>query len=259
MSAEKNNRTAVVTGGTSGIGLAIAAALVGEGYSVVINGRRTPAAADGAIAEIERAAGRADACRYVQGDISAPATREAIAEEAGKGPGGLAVLVNNAGMGSRERKDMLLLSEEAMHEVLSVNLVAPFMLTTRLVPLLAACDGGAFIINISSISSYAVSTERADYCISKAGMSMMTGLFAARLAAMNIGVFEIRPGIIRTPMTEGVIEKYDALIRGGLLPLARTGEPGDVAKAALGIVRGYYPYATGAVLDIDGGFHVRRL
>ncbi len=259
MPAIKNFPAAVVTGGTSGIGRAIAAALAGEGYTILLNGRRTRIEAEAAIAEIGSAAGRDGACRYIQGDISLPATREAIAAEAAKFPGALKVLVNNAGIGTRERKDMLLLSGEEMLEVLSVNLVAPFMLTTLLVPALSAAAGGAFIINISSISSYAVSTERADYCISKAGMSMMTGLFAARLAGMNIGVFEIRPGIIRTPMTEGVMEKYEGMVRDGLLPVERIGEPGDVARAVLGIVKGYYPYATGAVLDIDGGFHIRRL
>ena len=252
-------RKAVVTGGTSGIGLATAAVLAAEGFTVIINGRRPHAQAGEAIDEVERAAGRTGACRYLQGDISLAVTREAIAAEAARGPGALGVLVNNAGVSTKERKDMLLLTEGDIQETLMVNLVAPFMLTTLLAPQLAAGGEGAYVINISSISSYAVSTERADYCISKAGLSMMTGLFAVRLAPMNVAVFEIRPGIIRTPMTGGVIGRYEEMIGGGLLPIARIGEPGDVARAVLGIVKGYHPYATGSVLDVDGGFHVRRL
>jgi len=154
---------------------------------------------------------------------------------------------------------MLELTEDDMLWLLKINLIAPFLLSTALAPMLGEGGEPGYIVNISSISAYTASVNRADYCISKAGLSMMTLLFADRLAADNVRVFEVRPGIIKTDMTEAVTEKYDRLIEEGLLPIERWGEPEDVAKAVLGIVLGYHPYNTGSVIDVDGGFHIRRL
>ena len=210
------------------------------------------------VRSLNAAAGQ-EGCRYVRGDISDAAFRDRFVRTIRKEYGGISVLVNNAGVSTKGRKDMLELTESDMIDLLRVNLIAPFLLSAALAPLMSGQDEPAYIINISSISAYTVSTNRADYCISKAGMSMMTGLFADRLAADNIRVFEVRPGVIRTDMTEPVAEKYDRLISEGLLPIGRWGEPEDVARAVMGIVLGYHPYSTGSSVDVDGGFHIRRL
>lgn len=250
--------TALVTGGSAGIGRAVALALAAEGYRVLINGRRPQREVTDLVRLLNEAAG-ANGCRYVRGDIADAAFRDLLASTIRKEYGGISVLVNNAGVTTKGRKDMLDLTEKDMIDLLRVNLIAPFLLSANLAPVMAGLDAPAYIINISSVSAYAVSTNRADYCISKAGMSMMTRLFADRLAADNIRVFEVRPGVIRTDMTGPVAEKYDRLISEGLLPIARWGEPQDVARAVVGIVRGYHPYSTGSVVDVDGGFHIRRL
>ena len=248
-------KTALVTGSTAGIGKAIALKLAGLDYHVLINGRRELSAVRQQISEIESLSGN---CTYIQGDISQKETRATITEII-ESLGRLDILVNNAGISTRGRKDILNLNEQDIKDVFQVNLIGPMLLTSALVPLMKAGEGRSYIINIASISSYAVSTNRADYCISKAGMSMMTGLFAARLASENIGVFEIRPGIIATDMTSPVKDKYDKLISEGLLPMRRWGQPKDIAKAVEAIVLGYFPYSTGEVINVDGGFHIRRL
>ena len=248
-------KTALVTGSTAGIGKAIALRLAGLGCHVLINGRREISAVMPLISEIKSLLVE---CTYIQGDISHKETRERIIETAGS-LGRLDILVNNAGISTRGRKDILNLSEQDIKDVFQVNLIGPMLLTSALVPLMKAGEGRSYIINIASISSYTVSVNRADYCISKAGLSMMTGLFAARLASENIGVFEIRPGIISTDMTSPVKDKYDKLISEGLLPMPRWGQPQDVAKAVEAIVLGYFPYSTGETINVDGGFHIRRL
>lgn len=251
-------RTALVTGGSAGIGKAVALALAAQGYGVVISGRRPEADVSGLLRSLNEAAGN-KRCRYVRGDITDASCRDLLVETIREDHGGLSVLVNNAGVTTANRKDMLDLTESDMLYLLKVNLVAPFLLSAALAPLMKSGRAPAYIVNVSSISAYTVSTNRADYCVSKAGMSMMTKLFADRLAADNIRVFEVRPGIIRTDMTRPVAEKYDRLIEGGLVPIGRWGEPQDVARAIVGIVLGYHPYSTGSVIDVDGGFHMRRL
>ncbi len=259
MNDKKGVPAALVTGSTAGIGAAIALCLAEEGYRVILSGRREEAAVTELMDRIRGASGRRDACLYIRGDIAEESTRVALKEAVEKNFSSLAVLVNNAGITTAGRKDILELEIDEMERVFRVNLTAPFMLTKELVPSLAASTERSYVINISSLSSYTVSVNRADYCVSKAAVSMMTALFAGRLAGMNIGVFEIRPGIIATDMTAPVREKYDAMIDGGLLPLARWGTPEDVAKAVAAIVNGAFPYSTGEIFNIDGGFHIRRL
>ncbi|MCP4132078.1 MAG: 3-ketoacyl-ACP reductase [bacterium] len=260
---KQDHPTALVTGSTAGIGRAIALSLAEQGYSLVLSGRREPAEVKPLIEEIEAANKRKDSCVYVRGDIAEERTRENLVSAIRERYGALRVLVNNAGITTAGRKDILDLTEEDMLYLLRVNLVSPFLLTSRTVPLLKENvkknNARSYVINISSISAYTVSTSRADYCISKAGMSMMTQQFAARLAGDSIGVFELRPGIIKTDMTAAVREKYDVLIEEGLLPVPRWGEPGDIARAVTGIVQENFPYSTGEVFNIDGGFHIRRL
>jgi len=259
MKEVKDPPLALVTGSTAGIGRAIALELADLGFRVLISGRRPEEEVAELAAEISERNKLTKGCRYVRGDISKPDTRKKIAEEIKSFSGGLNVLVNNAGITTEGRRDILELEEEEMLKVFQVNLMAPFSLTRDMVPMLRKSTLPSYIINISSISAYTVSTNRADYCISKAGLSMMTELFAARLGAEGIGVFEIRPGIIKTDMTEGVTEKYDRLIDEGLLPIPRWGLPEDIARAVSGIVQGYLPYSTGDVINVDGGFHIRRL
>ncbi len=251
-----DTKTAFVTGGSAGIGAAIATALAAEGYGVIINGRRPEEDVSGLLRYLNE---KGNKCYYVRGDISEASCRDQLVEKIREDYGRLSVLVNNAGVTTKNRKDMLDLTEEEIIDLLRVNLVSPFLLSSALSPLMKNSETPSYIVNISSISAYTASTNRADYCISKAGMSMMTKLFADRLASDNIRVFEVRPGIIKTGMTENVSDKYDRLIDDGLLPIGRWGEPEDVARAVMGIVLGYHPYSTGSVIDVDGGFHIRRL
>lgn len=255
--ARNHGKVALVTGSTAGIGQAIALSLARLRYAVVLSGRRPAAAVEPLRAEVEDLAGAA--CVYVQGDIALEETRAALVASVRERYSALDVLVNNAGVTTDGRKDVLALAEDEIEGLLKINLVAPLLLTSALAPLMAGHADPAYLINISSISAYTVSTDRADYCVSKAGLAMLTQLFAARLAADNVRVFELRPGIIATDMTAPVKEKYDRLIEDGLLPIRRWGAPGDVARAVEGIVQGYLPYATGEVINIDGGFHIRRL
>lgn len=250
---------ALVTGSTAGIGRAIALELAALGYTLVISGRRDKGEVTSLMDEIKARNKRDDGVLYLQGDISREEVRKKLVEGIADFAGYLTVLVNNAGVTSAGRKDILELEDDEMTRLFGINLMAPFFLTRDAVPLLRVSELPAYIINISSISAYTASTNRADYCISKAGMSMMTSLYAARLAEEGINVFEIRPGIIKTDMTGPVAEKYDRLISEGLLPVKRWGVPQDVARAVSGIVQGYLPYSTGDVINIDGGFHLRRL
>ncbi len=178
--------------------------------------------------------------------------------------GHLDLLVNNAGMAPRQRVDMLEMSEASYDEVLAANLRGPFFLTQQVARAMIELRRGGVIaegaiVNIGSLSSYASSVNRAEYCISKAGVSMMTTLYADRLAEHSIRVYEVRPGVIRTDMTAVVAAKYDRLIAEGLTPIRRWGQPEDVAAAVVAIAEGYLPFSTGEVINVDGGFHLRRL
>ena len=243
-------KVACVTGAASGIGLAIARGLADIGYRIVI--------ADIQDADLHHLKGKRH--RFVRTDISSKSDRQALLDAIKQHYGRLDLLVNNAGVAPKERGDILETTEESYDRLMTINLKGPFFLTQLLANyMIEHRVEGQKIINISSISAYASSTSRAEYCISKAGVSMMTTLFADRLAEHGINVYEIRPGIIRTPMTEAVTAKYDKLIEEGLLPIKRWGVPEDVADAVKAIVTGGFEYSTGQVFDVDGGFHIRRL
>lgn len=252
---------ALVTGGSRGIGRGISLALGKSGYLVVVNYERNLDAAQATHNEIESAGGEAD---ILQGNVGEPAHRDLMVNYILDTYGRIDLLVNNAGIAPKVRADILESTEDSFDHLLKVNLKGPFFLTQRvantMVNLIAnkTIDHAA-IVNISSISAYTASVNRGDYCISKAGISMMTQLFAARLAAHNINVYEIRPGIIETDMTAGVKEKYDKLIAAGLTPIQRWGKPEDVGRAVAMIARGDLPFSTGEVINVDGGFHMKTL
>jgi len=252
---------AIITGSSRGIGRAIAVRLASDGYGVVVNYARSREAADQVVSEIEQAGGAAIA---VQADVSCQDDRRRLVEAVVERFGRLDVLVNNAGITSQGRKDLLEATEESWDLVLGTNLKGPFFLSQlaarRMIDLKkqGLIDAGR-IINISSISAYAVSTNRADYCIAKAGLKMMTWLLADRLAEEGITVFEVCPGVIASDMTAPVREKYDRLIADGLTPIRRWGQPEDIAQAVSLLTRGELPFSTGDTLNIDGGFHLRRL
>ena len=199
-----------------------------------------------------------------QSDITKAADREALNQAVLEKYGRIDMLVNNAGIGPRVRMDMLEMSEESMRQVLEVNLYGTFFLTqlTAKTMLKLIADGAmekGRIVNISSISAYASSTSRAEYCVSKAAVSMMTTLYADRLAEEKINVYEIRPGIIKTPLTEIVSDKYDQLIAEGVTPIKRWGYPEDIGLAIAAIASDFFPFSTGQVFNVDGGFHIQRL
>ncbi len=267
--------TAIVTGGSRGIGRAIAVALGSRGFNVVVNFNSNASAADECAAMIRSAGG---AATTVQADVARLEDHQRILDTAIETFGGVDVLVNNAGIAPKVRADLMEMTPESYDALLNTNLRGPFFLTQRVAAhmlkktstlnktsaLKEASDNAQArsIINISSISAFTVSTNRGEYCIAKAGVAMMTQLFAARLAAQGINVFEIRPGIIATDMTssDAVRAKYDKLIHhDDLLPNPRWGEPGDIAKAVLAIADGAFAYSPGQVFNIDGGFHIRRL
>lgn len=249
---------AIVTGGARGIGLGITQRLVDDGYRVAVSGVR-PAEA---VAEVMDELG--DAAIYVRGDVADAAARAGLVAATIEAFGRIDALVNNAGITSPGRNDMLDVDESDLDRVIAVNLKGPFLLTQAVAAHMIdqrAADAGfrGCIVNISSISAVLVSTDRSEYCISKAGVSMASKLWATRLAEHGIDVYEVRPGVIRSDMTSPVTEKYDAMFEDGLALEARWGTPEDVASAVSILVRGELPYATGHILTIDGGLMVPRL
>jgi NAD(P)-dependent dehydrogenase (short-subunit alcohol dehydrogenase family) len=252
---------AIVTGSSRGIGRAIAIALGRAGYAVVVNAARHLAAAEEVAHEIESAGGRAVA---VLASVAEAAGREQLLAVARDQLGEVQVLVNNAGITSPGRLDLLDATEDNWDLVFATNLKGPFFLTQQTARhMIAARQAGridhATIVNISSISAFAVSTNRGDYCLTKSAQQMMTQLFATRLAEYGIRVYDVCPGIIATDMTSAVRDKYDQLIAEGLTPMPRWGQPEDVARTVLALVRGDFPFSTGERIHVDGGFHIRRL
>jgi 3-oxoacyl-[acyl-carrier protein] reductase len=252
---------ALVTGGSRGIGRGICLELGKCGYLVVINYERNLDAAQATHDEIEKAGGQAD---VLQGNVGEPAHRELMLNFILETYGRVDLLVNNAGIAPKVRADILETGEDSFDQLMHVNLRGPFFLTQQVARVMIDLIANktitrGTIVNVSSISAYAASVNRPEYCISKAGLSMITKLFAARLADHNINVYEVRPGIIETDMTAGVKDKYDKLIAGGLTPIRRWGTPEDVGKAVAMIARGDLPFSTGEVINIDGGFHMKTL
>jgi 3-oxoacyl-[acyl-carrier protein] reductase len=240
---------AIVTGGSRGIGRAVAKEL-SKTHSVVATYRGRLDAAESLKAET--------GVEIFQCDVSSATDRQALIDFTRTRFGRLDLLVNNAGMAPRVRNDILVATEESFDEVLGANLKGPYFLTQLAARWMLEQQGGR-IVFVTSISSYAASVNRGEYCISKAALSMAVALFAQRLAADNVKVFEIRPGIVRTDMVAPVEKMYDDKIAAGLLPQRRMGEPGDVALAVKAIADGLLDYSTGQVLNVDGGFHLRSL
>jgi len=255
------NRTALITGGSRGIGLGIARELAGEGIDLAINGIRPE---DRVLDVLENLRSTGVRVIYCQGDVSNSSSRERVLEKISREFGHLNFLVNNAGVAPKERKDILEASEESFEHVLKTNLQGPYFMSQSVANWLIRQkkenkDFSGSIININSMSATVASVNRGEYCISKAGMGMMTGLFAARLGEFDIPVYEIRPGIIDTDMTSGVREKYDRLFREGLTIQQRWGKPSDVGRIVVALVNGLMSYSTGAVIMADGGLTVQRL
>jgi 3-oxoacyl-[acyl-carrier protein] reductase len=252
-------KVALVTGASRGIGRAIALALAGQKFSVVVNYAGNHAAAEEVCAKIGAMGAKSQA---IQADISLPADRTRLVEEALKAFGRIDLLVNNAGVAPAKRADILdatNANEESFDRLININLKGPYFLTQLVANKMAAQKSGK-IVNITSVSAYTASVNRGDYCIAKAGLSMMTKLFAARLAEFGINVYEIRPGVIETDMTGPVKAKYDELIfQKDLTPIHRWGQGEDVAKAVVAIATGLLPFSTGEVINVDGGFQLRRL
>lgn len=261
------NKVALVTGSTHGIGESILLELAKNGFSVVINEESAESLTDEYINNLKEIYKEdiKNCYIYVRADVSNREDRANLIAKIKEKYGRIDVLVNNAGVAPRERNDILNATEESFDWVLSINLKGPYFLTQAIanwmIELKDTIKEGyqPYIVNISSVSSYTSSPNRGEYCISKAGVSMMTKLYADRLSEYDIPVFEISPGIIETPMTAGVKEKYDKLIDGGLTPIKRWGRPIDIAKTIVAVVSGLLPFSTGTVLNVDGGFHLHRL
>ncbi len=255
-------KTAIVTGGSRGIGFGIASKLADEGWNVVINGMRPE---EGVSDAMDALKAKGVEVAYARGDVGSTEGRAHIVEVGRKLAGGsVNLLVNNAGIGSPGRLDLLEAKEENFDLVLGTNLRGPFFLSQAvakdMVKAKEADDSfQGSIVNITSISSTVVSTNRLDYCIAKAGLSMMTQGFAARLGEYDIPVYEVRPGVIKTDMTAGVTDKYDKLIEDGLCVTKRWGYPEDIGKAVAALSRGDFPYSTGQVIMVDGALTMTRL
>jgi 3-oxoacyl-[acyl-carrier protein] reductase len=254
-------RVALVTGASRGIGRGIALALGAAGWQVAVNYRGNETAAVQTVATIQADGGTAQA---FQANIAVAADRARLVDQVMERFGRIDLLVNNAGVAPRQRLDVLDVTVESYERVMDTNLKGPFFLTQRVARIMidllhAGIVETPKIVNIGSMSAYTSSPNRGEYCLSKAGMSMMTLLFADRLAEYGINVYEVRPGIIATDMTSAVTEKYDTLIVEGVTPIRRWGQPDDVARAVLALAEDYLPFSTGEVINVDGGFHIRRL
>jgi NAD(P)-dependent dehydrogenase (short-subunit alcohol dehydrogenase family) len=253
-------RVALITGGSRGIGFGIAKHLAQNGFDLAVNGVREEKIVADVLKELRNTG--ADVL-YCQGDVSSTADRKKIIEQVKKHFGKLHVLVNNAGVAPKERKDILETTEESFDRLMATNLKSTYFLSQHVAnwmieqkkadTLFIAC-----IINISSVSATVASVNRGEYCVSKAGMSMVTQLFAVRLGEFDIPVYEVRPGVIYTDMTAAVKEKYDKLIGEGLTVQKRWGYPDDVGKAVSALALGNFPYSTGQVIMIDGGITLSR-
>lgn len=254
-----NEKFALVTGGSRGIGLGICICLAREGYNLAVNGVRPESSVIDSLKELRSMGVNVI---YCQGDIGKAEDRKAIVDKIKTEFGQLDVLINNAGVAPKVRKDILDLEEEGYDFVMDVNLKGTFFLTQELAKLMISskpATGHKSIINISSVSATTASVNRGEYCMSKAGMSMMTTLFATRLAENDIPVFEIRPGLIETDMTSAAKEKYDKLIAEGLTLQQRWGSPEDVGKVVASMATGQLAYSTGQVIMVDGGLSIPRL
>ena len=254
-------RVALITGGSRGIGFGIAKHLAQNGFDLAVNGVREEKAIADTLLELRNAG--ADVL-YCQGDVSLTTDRKKIIEQVKEHFGKLHVLVNNAGVAPKERKDILEATEESFDDVLSTNLKGSYFLMQKAANWMITQKKNddtfnGCIINVSSISATVASVNRGEYCISKAGLGMATQLFAARLGEFNIPVYEVRPGIIYTDMTSGVKEKYDKLIEGDLCVQKRWGLPEDVGKVVASLANGNFMYSTGQVIMVDGGLTIPRL
>jgi len=248
---------AIVTGARRGIGAAIATELAEQGYDIALTDI-DDAGAHEVIGEIEA---RGAVARMFAFDLADVAGHAQILDRIVAWHGPVACLVNNAGIGSPARGDLLDVTPAAFDRVLDVNLRGTFFFTQAIARHMAStpCDHPRAIVTVSSVSVEMASIERGEYCLSKSALGMLTRLFALRLAPLGIGVFEIRPGIIRTPMTDAVSAKYDERIAGGLVPSGRWGEPADVARSVAAVAGGRLAFATGSVLHVDGALSIQKL
>ena len=254
-------KIALITGGSRGIGFGIALQLAKAGYDLVINGVREADAVTDQLKELKSLGARVLYCRA---NISLADDRTRMLDEINSFYGRLDILINNAGIAPRERKDILEATPESFTELIDTNLKGPYFLTQSVARWMITQkneqkDFKGCIINISSISAVVASVNRGEYCVAKAGVSMATQLFAVRLAEYDIPVYEVRPGIIHTDMTAAVTEKYDRLIEGGLTLQKRWGYPEDVGKAVLALTEGNFQYSTGQIINVDGGLMTQRL
>jgi NAD(P)-dependent dehydrogenase (short-subunit alcohol dehydrogenase family) len=264
------NVVALITGGSRGIGRGIALELAKIGCDLVVNYARDVAAAQRTAADCvsaARAAGKSITAEVCQADIAKSSDRHKLIEFAKAKFGRLDVLVNNAGVAPEVRADLLDATEESFDRLMAINVKGPYFVTQLAARWMieqrrTGAPPGPIqpkIITISSISAYTASVNRGDYCVAKAALAMLTPLYAARLADHGINVYEIRPGVIATDMTQPIKEHYDKLIAGGLTPIKRWGTPEDVGKAVAAIAQDLLPFSTGEVINVDGGFHLRRL
>jgi len=254
-------KIALITGGSRGIGLGIATQLAQHGFDIAINGVREESLVKDVIKNFRNIGANV---LYCQGNIASSEDRKRILQQVKEYFGALHVLVNNAGIAPKERNDILQATEQSFDEVISTNLKGTYFLTQQTANWMieqkkADAQFSGCIINISSISATVSSVNRGEYCISKAGLSMVTQLFAVRLGEFNIPVYEVRPGIIETDMTSGVKEKYDKMIEEGLCVQKRWGYPDDVGKAAAALASENFPYSTGQIIMVDGGLTLQRL
>ncbi|MBB5399538.1 3-ketoacyl-ACP reductase [Paraburkholderia youngii] len=247
--------TALVTGARRGIGRSICVALARRGFDIVLTDvvNDEDAATTCALVRDE-----GQDALFIQSDLSDIASHDNVVEEAVRFNGSIDCLVNNAGIGSPSRGDLLDVSPQAFDAVLGVNLRGTFFMTQAVARHMdsTASSFARAIVTVSSVSAEMASTERAEYCLSKSALPMITRLFALRLAKANIGVFEVRPGIIRTPMTAGVAEKYEARFREGLVPAGRWGESDEVGQVVATLAGGLLPFGTGSVVNVDGGLSI---
>lgn len=258
MASTNTQQTALVTGGRRGIGAAIAVALAEAGFDIAISGVTEDDAVKTVLGRIEASGRRA--C-FVHANLKDMDAHARLVDQVATWGSGIDCLVNNAGIGSPKRGDLIDLAPEAFDEVIATNLRGTFFLTQAVARQMVASAprGPRSIVTISSVSADLASPERGEYCMSKAGLGMMTKLYALRLAELGIGVFELRPGVIRTDMTAGVAEKYEKRFAEGLVPMRRWGEPEDIGRMVAGLARGDFAFATGTVIQADGGLSIPRL